>query len=219
MTSLPKRNSNPTACLASRPGSSGAPSCVARRSSIVAVAGVCALLLLGWPMRGYSQTQKPNGRVHIFPKRIIPRSADTPQLTSGSGASAPYCVDASGNISTCLFNFYGGPVISNMDSVVVYWGSSVSKVVDCGGGLDSHGNCIGISQFHSAVLNSTFIDMLGEYNTAGVDATAGSKTGLPGNQKIGRGTLHPGSPFTITPSAANSGTNINDANIQSEIQR
>ena len=182
------------------------------------MAGVCALLLLGWPMLGYSQTQKPDGRVRIVPKRIIPKSADTPQLTSTSGASAPLCLDASGNPGTCLFNYYGGPVISNIDAVVVYWGSSVSKVVDCGGGLDSHGNCIGISQFHSAVVNSTFIDMLGEYNTAGVDATAGSKTGLPGNQKIGRGTLHPGSPFTITPSAANSGTNINDANIQSEIQ-
>jgi len=183
------------------------------RSSVVAVAGVCALLLLGWPMRGYSQTQKPNGRV-----RFIPKTTSTSQASSGSSTSAPFCVDANITLSTCLFNYYGGPVISNIDAVVVYWGTSVSNVVDCGGGLDSHGNCIGISQFHSAVGNSTFIDMLGEYNTAGVDASAGSKLGLPGNQNIGRGTLHPGSPFIITPSASNSGPKINDANIQSELQ-
>ena len=190
-----------------------------RRLNIAAAAGVCALLLLGWPMRGYSQTQTPTGRVHIVPIRIAPKPGTTSLAPATSGPSAPICLDSSGNPGgTCLFNYYGGPVISNIDAVVVYWGKSVSSVVNCGGGLDSHGNCIGISQFHSAVVDSTFIDMLGEYNTAGVDATAGSKIGLPGNQNIGRGTLHPGSPFVITPSAANSGTKISDSNIQSEIQ-
>jgi hypothetical protein len=185
---------------------------------VAGAAGLCALLLLAWPMRGYSQTQTPTGRVHIVPIRIAPKSATTSLAPATSGPSAPICVDSSNQPVTCLFNYYGGPVISNIDVVVVYWGKSVSDVVNCGGGMDSHGNCIGISQFHSAVVDSTFIDMLGEYNTAGVDATAGSKIGVPGTQNIGRGTLHPGSPFIITPSAANSGTKISDSNIQSEIQ-
>jgi len=160
-----------------------------------------------------SGTNQKHGPLHI-----VAKSADSSPISSASGASAPSCFDSRGRPGACLFNYFGGPLISDIDVLVVYWGSSISKAVDCGGGLDSKGNCIGISQFHSAVVNSTYIDMLGEYNTKGVQATAGSKTGLPGNQIIGRGTLHLGSPFIITPSLANSGTKISDSNIQNEIQ-
>jgi len=147
------------------------------------------------------------------PVHIVAKSPGKQSRRVGSGPSAPFCFGA------CSFQYYGGPVISNVDVVVVYWGSQISSVVNCGGGTDSHGNCIGVSQFFSAVSDSTFIDMLGEYNAAGVDANAGSRTGLPGtNQTVGRGSLHAGSPFVITVSASNSGTIINDSNIQNEIQ-
>jgi len=149
------------------------------------------------------------------PLQIVAKSAGTSRVPSASGASAPMCVDSVGNPGTCLFNDYGGPVISNIDVVVVYWSSSISSVVNCGD-HDSLGNCIGISQFHSAVVNSTYLDMLGEYNTKGVNATAGSKIGMPGTQVIGRGTLHSGSPFIIIPS--NLGTMLSDSDIQKEIQ-
>lgn len=153
------------------------------------------------------------------PIHIVAKSTGTSPRRATSGASAPVCLDSSGNPGICNVQYYGGPVISDVDVVVVYWGSNVSSVVDCGGGQDSHGNCIGVSQFYSSVANSTYLDMLQEYDTAGVNATAGSKTGQPGsNQLIGRGTLHSGSPFTITPSAGNSGTTLDDSNIQNEIQ-
>jgi hypothetical protein len=120
------------------------------------------------------------------PIHIVAKSAGTSPRRATSGASAPTCIDSQGSPGTCNVQYYGGPVISAVDVVVVYWGSSISSVVDCGGGQDSHGNCIGISQFYSSVANSTYLDMLQEYNTAVVNATAGSKTGLPGNQSIGR---------------------------------
>jgi hypothetical protein len=166
-----------------------------------------------------AQTPPPastnHGRLHIV-RKLPPTGSN---LRAASGTGAPLCVDGSNNPGPCVYDYYGGPVISNVDVVVVYWGTGVSSVVDCGGGQDSQGHCIGVNHFFNAAVNSTFVDMLGEYNTAGVDANAGSKSGLPGtNQVIGRGTLHAGSPFIITPSAANSGSSITDSNIQSEIQ-
>jgi hypothetical protein len=130
MTWLPGRNSSRTAWLALRPESTSILASAGRRLNIAAAAGVCALLLLGWPMRGYSQTQTPTGRVHIVPIRIAPKSATTSLTPATSGPSAPICVDSSGNPVTCLYNYYGGPVISNIDVVVVYWGKSVSSVVN-----------------------------------------------------------------------------------------
>ena len=153
-------------------------------------------------------------RIHIVAKN--PHSAD--QRIREAGASAPFCVNGSGTAGTCSFNYYGGPIISNLDVVVVYWGSTVSNVVKCGGGTDSKGNCIGVSRFFSATADSTFVDMLQQYNT-NINANAGSKSGSPGTgQSVGRGTVHVGSPFVITPHTANAGSPITDANIQNEIQ-
>lgn len=149
--------------------------------------------------------------VHIVAKKTGRAS----QQPVNAASTAPTC---SGG--PCHFDYYGGPVISNPDVVVVYWGSAVSTtVVDCGD-KDSHGNCTGgVSKLLGALSNSTFVDMLQEYNTAGKNATAGSHSGLAGsNQTIGRGTLHAGSPFVITPHAANSGSPITDAQIQNELQ-
>jgi Bacterial Ig-like domain (group 3) len=156
-----------------------------------------------------SSGQSAKHPVHIVAKR----TGTANQQPVNAAASAPSCSPA------CHFDYYGGPVISNADVVVVYWKNTVTSVVNCGGGTDSHGNCIGVSRFLGALSNSTFVDMLQQYNTLGIEATAGSQVGTAStDQTIGRGTLHTGSPFTITPSAANSGSAITDAQIQSEIQ-
>ena len=152
-----------------------------------------------------SSGQSAKHPVHIVAKK----TGTTKQGPINAASTAPSCTP------NCHFDYYGGPVISNPDVVVVYWGSSVSSVVNCGGGTDSHGNCIGVSQLLSALSNSTFVDMLQEYNTAGVFPTAGTGT-KAGTQTIGRGTLHTGSPWIITPSITSS--SITDAQIQSEIQ-
>src|SRR5579864_6861047 len=71
--------------------------------------------------------------------------------------------------------YYGGPVISNVQVVVVYWGNSVSSVATTG-----------IPGFFSSITNSNWADELSEYTTNGVIPVGG---GTPGNQSIGRGSL------------------------------
>ncbi|HXX02439.1 MAG TPA: hypothetical protein VEJ00_14580, partial [Candidatus Acidoferrales bacterium] len=97
--------------------------------------------------------------------------------------------------------YYGGPVISNVQVVVVYWGNSVSSVATSG-----------IPGFYTAVTNSNWMDLLSEYNTAGVTPAGG---GGAGDQAIGRGFVS--GVYTITPSAANSGSTVDDTQIQAEI--
>lgn len=180
------------------------------------IAAACMVFIL--PFAEGQQTQSvllssSARRIHIVAKN--PRSGDQ---KINEAASAPTCVNSSGTAGACNFKYYGGPIISNPDIVVVYWGSTVGNVVKCGGGTDSHGNCIGVSQLFSATADSTFVDMLQQYNT-NINANAGSKSGSPGTgQFVGRGSVHMGSPFVITPHAANSGSPITDANIQNEIQ-
>lgn len=182
------------------------------------VAALCAVS--GAQDQGAQSVMLPSGQSAKHPLHIVARKTGTAkQQPVNASASAPFCVNSLGKPGTCSFNYYGGPVISNPDVVVVYWKNTVSSVVDCGGGTDSQGNCIGVSRFLGALADSTFVDMLQQYNTAGITATAGSQKGIATtNQTIGRGTLHTGSPYVITPHAANGGSTISDANIQNEIQ-
>ena len=179
---------------------------------------IACIAVLILPLAEGQQTQSvllssSGRRVHI-----VAKNAHSTKERINQAASAPSCVNGSGTAGTCSFKYYGGPILSNPDVVVVYWGSTVSNVVKCGGGTDSKGNCIGVSRFFSATADSTFVDMLQQYNT-NVNANAGSKSGSPGTGQVaGRGTVHLGSPFVITPHAANSGSPITDANIQNEIQ-
>jgi hypothetical protein len=184
--------------------------------SVIVLAGMAILTFaLAQGQQTQSVVLSSGGRrIHIVRKS----PGSTNQRIQDAG-SAPSCVNASGSAGTCNFKYYGGPIISDPDVVIVYWGSTVSSVVKCGGGTDSHGNCIGVSRFFSAAADSTFVDMLQQYNT-NINANAGSQSGSPGTaQSVERGTVHVGSPFVITPHAANSGSPITDGNIQDEIQR
>jgi len=95
--------------------------------------------------------------------------------------------------------YNGGPVISNVQVVVVYWGNNVSSVVTNG-----------ITGFYQTVVDSTYLDLMYEYSTKGVNYN-GNTT----NQQIGHGTVL--GPYTIIPSAT-SGT-IDDTAIQAELQK
>jgi hypothetical protein len=148
---------------------------VLRTSALLFVALTAAVPVASAQATPPAVTKSKPGPIHI-----VAKSPGTSPRHATSGASAPVCLDSSGNPGTCNVQYYGGPVISAVDVVIVYWGSNVSSVVDCGGGQDSHGNCIGVSQFYSSVANSTYLDMLQEYDTAGVNATAGSKRTAPG---------------------------------------
>ena len=97
------------------------------------------------------------------------------------------------------FDYYGGPVISNVDVVVVFWGPNVSSVVTSG-----------IPGFYASLTDSRYLDMLSEYGTKGLAPTNGAP---PGDQIIGHGSLN--SEHTITPS--NTAKTLTDSDIQNEL--
>jgi hypothetical protein len=91
--------------------------------------------------------------------------------------------------------YMGGPVISNVQVVAVFWSSSVDSVVT--------GNMPG---FFSAITQSEFLDMLSEYSTTGQSGGT--------DQTIGRGAL--AKAVTITPRVA-TGNTIQDSQIGEEL--
>jgi hypothetical protein len=92
------------------------------------------------------------------------------------------------------FTYGGGPVITHVHVVVVFWGKNVASIA-----TDNMAN------FYKAVTNSPFFDWLGEYDTVGHN---------PGtNQHIYHGVYD--SSVTITPTMT-SGT-LQDSDIQTEL--
>lgn len=103
-----------------------------------------------------------------------------------------------------FMNYYGGPVISNVNVEVVFWGENVDPSIQSG-----------IPPFYQAITNSSFLDLLGEYSTIGMIADAGLDLGESGsNQSINRGLL--GGSVVIHPN--NSSTTLSDLDVQTEIQ-
>src|SRR6478609_1159906 len=102
--------------------------------------------------------------------------------------------------------YFGGPVISNVHVVVVFWGTNVDPVVTSPGTID---------QFFSDITNSRYYDLLTEYSTAGVTGV-----GTPvasSNQTIGRGQFD--ATVTIIPSVCPGPTtcSLTDNQIQAEL--
>jgi hypothetical protein len=99
-------------------------------------------------------------------------------------------------------DYYGGPVISNVNVVTVFWTNSVDAGVQTT-----------MPAFYSAITDSTFYDMLSEYATNVTPVGGGTGT----NQSIGRGTTS--GIFTITPSKCFNGSacTIADTAIQTEL--
>jgi uncharacterized repeat protein (TIGR01451 family) len=103
--------------------------------------------------------------------------------------------------------YFGGPVISNVQVVEVLWGSFVDP-----------SSTTGLEQFFTDITQSNYFGLLAQYSTTGLSGLGGA----PGtNQIIGPGTfLSPR--ITITPStcpgsATNTPCSISDSQIQSEI--
>jgi hypothetical protein len=93
--------------------------------------------------------------------------------------------------------YYGGRVISNIKLVMVLYGSGTY------GSYIANDAAPSMASFYQQVVASSYIDWLCEYATP--------------TQAIGRGAY--AGKVTITPSAANNGHIISDANIQSELAR
>ena len=98
--------------------------------------------------------------------------------------------------------YYGGPVISNVHVVEVLYGPGSYDPQIAGTSTPTLG------KFFTDLTNSGYISLLTQYST--------DITSLPGtNQSIGTGTFD--GVFQITPSAANSGTTIDDTQVQAEL--
>jgi hypothetical protein len=95
--------------------------------------------------------------------------------------------------------YYGGDVISNVEVIVVFWGSAVRA--------DTVAQMPG---FFQAVTNSSYLDFLNEYNT-----TLQAQGGVAGtNQLIGRGTY--ATSVAITP--GNTSTELTEQEIAQELE-
>jgi Big-like domain-containing protein len=129
----------------------------------------------------FGQSQRP---MHIQWRR--------PAGSASSPASAS---------SLCTLQYYGGPVVSSVKVVTVFWGPNVNSTVQTN-----------IDGFYSTVTNSAYVDWLSEYDTIGLLAADSS----PGtNQAIMRGSS--GGTFTITPSVCASNCTVDDTAIQTEL--
>ena len=134
---------------------------------------------------------------------IAPEEAPQPGVlrtaTAELGSSVPP--------SNAHLSYFGGPVLSNVEVVEVLYGGTRSDyfapVFDAA--------APSLASFYAAVPNSPYFDWLTEYDTGGTfpDGVVGTQ------QTIGRGTFR--GQVVIAPSAANSGSLLSDAQIQSEI--
>lgn len=100
--------------------------------------------------------------------------------------------------------YFGGPVISNIQVVAVFWGPNVNSAITANGGID---------QFFTDITTSRYFDLLTEYTTAGITGAGGTTS----NQSIGHGTF--AGKFTITPSICpgTAACTVTDAQIQTEL--
>ncbi|HKD80619.1 MAG TPA: choice-of-anchor D domain-containing protein [Candidatus Angelobacter sp.] len=135
-----------------------------------------------------SATQAPSSIPPGF--RVVP-FRDPNSNTAVVGFAAP---------AGAHLQYFGGPVISNVQIVEVLYGNG-SYLPQVAGTVTPN-----VGTFFSDITGSSFMDMLSEYNTTIAGGT---------NQVIGHGTFV--GLFTIIPSAANNGTTISDAQIQSEL--
>jgi hypothetical protein len=164
------------------------------RNSLRDVLAMVSLALVSVMTVSAQQQASPSGHLHIVPKRprwvrtILPGPQGSATQPGPPGAQLLY---------------YGGPVISNVRVVVVFWGPNVNTAVTGG-----------ITPFFGAVTNSVYYDVVSEYSTKGSPTADGAQST---NQILGRGTVD--GPHTITPSICNTApcTVYNDQ-IQSELQ-
>ena len=105
----------------------------------------------------------------------------------GRGTSASPLKNTSAPFGAHL-TYFGGPVISNIHVVIVFWGTNVDPVVTTPGTID---------QFFTDITSSRYYDLLTEYSTAGVTGAGPSATSS--NQTIGRGQFD--ATVTIIPSS------------------
>jgi len=201
---------------------SGCPSASLSRSALATLARISAIVILSGILSAAVAQTRPveqtgsdagaagqNQASAADQTQVIP-VAD-PGQTQGLVHIVPFGRGTSGLKNTFApggahLTYWGGPVISNVQVVVVFWGPNVNSVVTANGTID---------QFYTDITNSRFFDLLTEYTTAGV--TGAPPANASSNQTIGHGAF--GGKFTITPSLCPgpAACTITDAQIQTEL--
>lgn len=128
--------------------------------------------------------------------RIIPYGKRGTQTRTGITTQTPV---------NAHLTYFGGPVMSNIQVVVVFWGKNVAAALTAPGTID---------QFYTDITSSQYFDELTEYSTLGITGADGVSTS---NQTIGHGSFL--NKFTITPSVCPGPTacSLTDAQIQTEL--
>jgi hypothetical protein len=147
-----------------------------------ACAVVASLSAATFALAAPVQAASSGGSYHMY---------QTPEQMLRSGRTPP-------NSNTGEMEYFGGQVFSNVKVVSVIWGAGVNGQT-----------VAGMPGFLTAIVNSTFVDQMGEYDTdlTGVNGHHGT------NQTIGRGTFL--GQVQITPK--NTKTQITDKMIQKEL--
>ena len=154
---------------------------------VVAAALLATVGVMTTPAGATSTAGTTHGSLPTNPGTHL-RPGVTPKVAGGTRFHA-----ASGGPQ---LTYYGGPVVSNMKSVDVIYGS--------GSFAPYIGNYV--AQFTRQYLGSGVIDWLHEYDTPASGGTG---------QTIGRGTY--AGQYTITPAPSDTGVKIQDSQIQSEL--
>jgi hypothetical protein len=132
-----------------------------------------------------------------------------------AASTDPVCYTASNTqITPCVldFQYYGGPVLSNVKVYAVFWNNEVdADIVD------------GVGGFYQTLTDSQWVDWLTEYSTT-LNVQAGGSIGRPGTQQvIGRGTFAGNFTLPVLSTAYPPCTNntnltcVTDADVQGEL--
>ena len=144
--------------------------------------------------------------VSVEPSQTQAGSAATPAQYQGTIHIVPFGRGSAGVKNGAApagahLTYFGGPIISNIHVIAVFWGPSVNTAVTGG-----------IGQFFTDITSSNYYDLLSEYSTAGITSSGGASS----NQSLVRGQFD--GAITITPSIACPTTcTITDAQIQAEL--
>lgn len=99
--------------------------------------------------------------------------------------------------------YFGGPVISKVKVVTVFWGNNVAPEVKNN-----------VEDFYKSLVTSSFMDAGKEYSTTNLTGQNGQQGS---NQVIGRGTY--GQTVQIVPASALNKSKVDDTEIQKELER
>jgi uncharacterized repeat protein (TIGR01451 family) len=189
----------------------------------------CLLVMLGFgPTQASAQAKPeaaPEASATTSPSTSVasPSKSGSAQLTQQVEPGIVHIVPFGRNGSTgavraaipipagTTLRYWGGPVISQVHVVAVFWGPNVNPAITTPGAID---------QFLRDITNSRYYDLLTEYSTTGITGVGVPATSS--NQSINRGVFD--TAVTITPSLCATATSttpcsLTDLQIQQELAR